>query len=119
MDYSCQQGVNNITHVQRYSSPVVFGILLTMLGVSYNAKEVLISDEITSLQKLVKVYQDDVDSLQSYLKGVNKTYAARQPPIRLNPRVNSRLMGVLHYYTVATNLFHHLPDPMQLTVDLA
>jgi hypothetical protein len=62
MNHSCQQGVNNIPHVQRYSSPVVFGILLRMLGVSDDAKQVLISDEITSLQLLVKVYQDDVDS---------------------------------------------------------
>jgi hypothetical protein len=83
-----------------------------MLGVSDDAKQVLISDEITSLQVLVKFHQDDVDSFQSYLKGVNKTYAVRQPPIRLNPRVISRLMGVLHYYTVATNLLHHSPDPM-------
>ena len=115
----CQQDVRNITHANRYTSPVVFGIMLTMLGVSEAAKEILISDDLTSLQVLVSVYHDDLDSFQAYLKGLNKIYVNRNPPIRLSPRVIARLMGILYYYAVATSLLHYLPDPMGITINLA
>jgi hypothetical protein len=93
----CQQDVSNMTQVQRYSDPATFRVMLTMLGVSEDASEILQADDITSLQVVVGIYQDDVDSFQSYLKGINKTYINRNPPVRFIPRVISRLTGVFHY----------------------
>ena len=116
--YTGQQAVTNITHEARYSSPATFTAMLTMIGVSEEARNVITADDITTLQTLVSVYRDDTDAFQSYLKNINKVYANRNPPIRLSPLVISRLMGVLYYYTVSTSLLHYLPDPLQVSVDI-
>ena len=103
----------------RYTSPATFMAMLTMIGVSEEARAVITADDITTLQILVSVSRDDTDAFQSYLKNINKVYATKDPPIRLSPLTISRLMGVLHYYTVAADPLHYLPDPMQLNVGIA
>ena len=69
--------MNDIPHVARYSSPATFTAMLTMIGVSEEARAVISADDIATLQTLVSIYRDDADAFQLYLKNINKVYANR------------------------------------------
>ena len=104
---------------QRYDDEQVFRTVLGNIGVPAPVQNIITGDGINKLSTLVELYKEDVDSFEVYLKGINKTYSNTNPPIRISPLVIGRLIGVLFVYAVSVEILHHIPDPINITLQMA
>jgi hypothetical protein len=71
------------------------------------------------LSTLVELYKEDIDSFEAYLKGINKSYNNANPPIRISPLIMGRLIGILFVYVVSVEILHHIPDPINITLQMS
>ena len=108
-----------MTITQRYQDERVFEAVLTNIGVPVQVQDVIIGDGINKLSTLVELYKEDIDSFEAYLKGINKAYNNANPPIRISPLIMGRLIGVLFVFAVSVEILHHVPDPINITLQMA
>ena len=108
-----------LTVTERYSDQQVFVTVLRNIGVSDPLTQVLTNDGIDTISTLVDLYKEDVDSFETYLKSINKTYNNANPPVRVSPLVMGRLIGLLFVYVVSTEILHSIPDPINVTQRMA
>ena len=101
-----------LTITQRYRDQGMFINMLTRIGVNANARRKLIDDDFTNMELLVINYSSDIDSFESYLKGINKTFgnAARNTAIRFSPIIIRRLVAILFHYVQAVGCMHCVPN---------
>lgn len=78
-----------------------------------DSRDRIVADGYTSLRAIVNQHTNDVESFVSYLKGLNRTFAAAgNAALRVyySPVVISRFAGVIHYYNQSVNSLHCIPD---------
>ena len=109
------------TILARYSDDNSFTALLTTLGVGENKRTQFITDRFSSMSLLVKHFSYDVGLFKSHLQTLNKTFVDAVTARRMyfNPICTNRILGVLYYFTQATNTFHTFPDISSIEQDLA
>jgi hypothetical protein len=105
----------NITITERYNNREAFNSVLINVGVQEPARRIVIDDGIDTISTLVDLYKEDIDRFEAYLKGINKTYATANPPVRISPLIIGRLIGILFIYAVSTEVLHNIPDPINIT----
>jgi hypothetical protein len=93
--------------------------MLTNIGVPEATRNIIIGDGINTLSTLVDLYKEDIDGFEAYLKGINKTCANVNPPVRISPLIIGRLIGILFVYTVSTGFLNLIPDPINITQRMA
>lgn len=108
-----------LTITQKYYDQQSSEDLMTTVRVSGALKDFIIGNGITSMAILVDLYQEDIDSFETYLKNIKKTYANVAMPIRISPQVMGRLVGRLFAYSVATEILHYIPDTSNVTQRIA
>ena len=101
-----------LTIAQRYRNQGSFESLLTRIGVTANARRKLIDDDFTSMEQLVTNYSNDVDSFNTYLKAINKTFGngTRNTTVRFSPIVTKRLVSILFHFVQAIGCMHCIPN---------
>jgi hypothetical protein len=92
---------------------------MTNVGVPERVREIMVSDGIDKLSTLVELYKQDIDSFETYLKGINKTYHNTNPHIRILPLIMGRLVGILFVYAVSVDILHHIHDPINITQQMS
>ena len=101
-----------LTIAQKYRNQGSFESLLTRIGVTANARRKLIDDDFTSMEQLVTNYSNDVDSFNTYLKAINKTFGngTRNTTVRFSPIVTKRLVSILFHFVQAIGCMHCIPN---------
>ena len=101
-----------LTITQKYRDQGSLERLLARIGVTTNARRKLIDDDFTSMEQLVTNYATDVDSFNTYLKAINKTFGSgtRNTTVRFSPIVTKRLVSVLFHFVQAIGCMHCIPN---------
>ena len=101
-----------LTISQRYRDQGAFTNMLTRVGVTANARRKLVDDDFTNMEVLVINYASDIDSFESYLKGINKTFgsATANRAIRFSPIIMRRLIAILFHFIQAVGCIHSVPN---------
>ena len=97
-----------LTITQRYRDQGTFTNMLTRIGVTVNAHRKLIDDDFTNMEVLVTNYSSNINSFESYLKGINKTFGNAPQNTAINNNVN--LSGCTPYEQV----MGYIPDISEL-----
>ena len=108
-----------LTIIEKYRDQDALDEMLARIGVTENARRKLANDDFVSMEQLVVNYSTDIESFNSYLKNVNKTFggARGNSAIRFSPIVTKRLMAVLFHYVQAVGCMHCVPDIDNIGVD--
>ena len=110
----------NIT--ERYISPMCMLCILDTLGCGPKERFRLLHDGFDTLESLVNHYGENVDDFRKHLITSNKNWVSHtQTMMRafFNPVVTNKLVGMLHYLHTTVQLFHCIPDVMQITAERA
>ncbi len=108
-----------LTITQRYRDQGAFINMLTRIGVTANARQKLLDDDFTHMEVLVANYSSNIDSFESYLKGINKTYGnvAANESIRFSPIIMRRLVAILFHFVQAVGCIHCVPNIDNVDID--
>ena len=101
-----------LTISQRYRDQGAFINMLTRVGVTANARRKLVDDDFVNMEVLVINYASDIDSFESYLKGINKTFGnvTANRVIRFSPIIMRRLIAILFHFIQAVGCIHCVPN---------
>jgi hypothetical protein len=109
----------NITITEQSNNREAFNSVLTNVGVQEPARRIITNDGIDTISTLVDLYKEDIDGLEAYLKGINKTYTTANPPVRISPLKIGRLIGVLFVYAVSTEVLQNVLDSINIKQRMA
>jgi hypothetical protein len=104
--------INGLTVAELYHSPMAFQVMLNTIGVPDRERARITNDGFTHMHELVTHYANDVSGFKKYLENLNKTFATADAAMKVyfTPPVISKLTGVMHYFNVAVNGYHLIPD---------
>ena len=107
-----------LTISQRYNDENAFLCLLNTLGCGYQERFRILHNGFTSMHDLIQHYGDDIDGFSKQLKSDNKNWSSH-PTVMMRaffpPVVIGRLVGVLHYVNSGVNMFHKIPNILNIT----
>jgi hypothetical protein len=109
--------IRNISIAEKYENPMAFQIMLNTIGVPDRERARITNDGFTQMNELVSHYANDVEGFKTYLENLNKTFATADEEYKVyfTPPVTSKLVGIMHYFNVAVNGFHKIPDTSSIT----
>jgi hypothetical protein len=111
-----------LTNDQLYNDANAMVVLLDTIGIDDNQRTRIINDGFPTMSDLVSHYENNVNDFKKYLENINKTFATAtraNTRVYYNPRMISKLLGVLHYFDQAVHTFHMIPDMALINNNLA
>ena len=109
--------VTPLSITQRYSDPMSMLCLLERLGCGPKERFRLVHDGFNTIEELVNHYGDDVDSFRKHLINSNKNWVSHTQTMLcafFNPVMVNKLVGTLYYFHITVQLFHSIPDILQI-----
>ena len=109
--------IDGLSISDMYRNPMAFQIMLNTIGVPDRERARITNDGFTHMHELVAHYANDVTGFKKYLENLNKTFATADVTLKVyfTPPVTSKLIGVMHYFNVAVNGYHKIPDINTIT----
>ena len=111
-----------LSNNELYNDANAMVVLLDTIGINGNQRARIINDGFPTMSDLVSHYEYNVNDFKKYLENINKTFATStraNARVYYNPRMVSKLLGVLHYFDQATHTFHMIPDMALVDNNLA
>ena len=106
-----------------YRDEGVLRYLMDTIGINtVRNRNKIVADGFISIHAIVQHHSNDVKGFRNYLNNLNKTFAsAGTSTLRVyySPVIIARFCGLLHYYNLAVNSFHCIPDPSFINVDFS
>jgi hypothetical protein len=104
--------IEDLSVSELYQNPMAFQIMLDNIGVPDRERARITNDGFATMNELVSHYANDVAGFKKYLENLNKTFATatEENKVYFTPPVTSKLTGVMHYFNVAVNGYHMVPD---------
>ena len=100
-----------------YSDTNALRIAMNAIGINERERNRIISDGFTSMDEIITHHSNDVKGFTDYLLNLNKTFASTaNEDIRVyfSPVTIQRFTGLIHYFNLAVNVFHTIPNLMLL-----
>lgn len=98
-----------------YSDTNALRIAMNAIGVAIRERNRIVNDGFTSMEEIITHHSNDVKGFTDYLTNLNKTFASTANVdlrVYFSPVTIQHFTGLVHYFNLAVNAFHTIPNLM-------